>query len=97
MWVVQDGKEEPHLSTDQLRACAARALEAALQLVSHCSEVPTSELEKWYRLECSYGTFDKDDGPSEVEDALLEDILIADLVKQALVDHARDACHKYHW
>ena len=79
---LQEAKEEPHLTPDQLRGCASRALAASLQLVSKCSDMGVEELERWYRMESSGGFFDKAEA-AEIEDVLLEDVLIADLLKKA--------------
>ena len=79
---LQDAKEEPHLTPDQMRDCASRALQAALQLVSRCADMSVSDLESWYRIEVNYGAFEGGDS-AEVEDQLLEDILISDRMDQA--------------
>ena len=82
--LVQDAKEEPHLTPEQLRHSASLALESAMQVVGRCADIEAAELDKWYRLECAHGAFDKVDEPGEVEDVLLEDVVIADLLEKAL-------------
>ena len=80
---LQDCKEEPCLDPRCLRECAARSLEASLQLVSRCCDMNSKDLEKWYRLECGCGAFDGTNEPAEVEDVLLEDVVISEMLKQA--------------
>ena len=81
--ILQDAKEEPHLTPEQMRDCASRALQASLQLVSRCADMSLADLEKWYRIEVNYGLFEGAEDAHEVEDQLLEDALISDFLDQA--------------